>query len=83
MEPMKRGNTDRRRFKERSDGEIRQRLQYSQIISFDAMIGSTSYTICTKHVKNIFPTDWGQPISLYTMSNIGFYSKLYFAMNTL
>ena len=31
----------------------------------------------------IFPTDWGQPISLYTMSNIGFYSKLYFTMNNL
>ena len=23
-----------------------------------------SYTICTMHVKNIFSTDWGQPISL-------------------
>ena len=35
------------------------------------------------HVKNIFPTDSGQPISLYTMSNNGFYSKLYFTINSL
>ena len=35
------------------------------------------------HVKNIFPTDSGQPVSLYTMSNSGFYSKLYFTMNSL
>ena len=39
---------------------------YSKIIFFDATIGSNSYSICTMHVKNIFPTDWGQPISLYT-----------------
>ena len=56
---------------------------YSKIIFFNATIGSNSYTICTMHVKNIFPTDWGQPTSLYTMSNIGFYSKLYFTMNSL
>ena len=48
-----------------------------KIIFFDATIGSNSYTTCTMHVKNIFPMDWGQPSSLYTMSNIGFYSKLY------
>ena len=35
------------------------------------------------HVKNIFPTDSEQPISLYTMSNNGSYSKLYFTMNSL
>ena len=28
-----------------------------QIMFFDAMIGSKSYTICTMHVKDIFPTD--------------------------
>ena len=51
-----------------------------KIIFFDAAIGSKSYTICTMHVKNIFPTDSGQPISLYTVSYNGFYtnSKLYF-----
>ena len=39
---------------------------YSKITFFDATIGSNGYTICTMHVKNILPTDWGQPISLYT-----------------
>ena len=82
MEPMKRGNTDRRRFKKRW-GDQATLTVYSKIIFFDATIGSKSYTICTMHVKNIFPTDWGQPISLYIMSNNGFYSKLYFAMNSL
>ena len=60
----------------KSDGEIRQRLQVQFtvkiIIFFDATIGSNSYTICTMHVKNIFLMDWGQPTSLYTMSNICF-----------
>ena len=81
MEPMKRGNTDRRRFKKRW-GDQATLTVYSKIV-FDATIGSNNYTICTMHVKNIFPADWGQPISLYTMSNIGFYSKLYFTMNSL
>ena len=75
MEPMKRENTDCRRFKKRW-GDQATLTVYSKIIFFDATIGSNSYTICTMHVKNIFPTDWGQPISLYTMSNIGFYRKL-------
>ena len=34
-------------------------------------------------MRNVFPKDWGKPVSLYTMSNNGFYSKLYFAMNSL
>ena len=79
---MKGRNTDCRRFKKRW-GDQATLTVYSKIIFFDATIGSKSYTICTMHVKNIFPTDWGQPISLYTMSNIGFYSKLYFTMNSL
>ena len=39
--------------------EIRQRLQFTVKLSqfFDTTIGSKSYTICTMHVKNIFPTD--------------------------
>ena len=82
MEPMKGGNTDCRRFKKRW-GDQATLTVYSKIIFFDATISSNSYTICIMHVKNIFPTDWGQPISLYTMSNIGFYSKLYFTMNSL
>ena len=82
MEPMKGGNTDCRRFKKRW-GDQATLTVYSKIIFFDATISSNSYTICIMHVKNIFPTDWGQPISLYTMSNTGFYSKLYFTMNSL
>ena len=81
--PMKRGNTDWRCLADASkrDQEM-QRLKFTvKIIFFDVTIGSKSYTICTMHVKNIFPTDWGQPISLYTLSNNGFYSKLYFTMN--
>ena len=35
------------------------------------------------YVKKIFPTDWAQRISLYTMGKIGFYSKLYFTKNSL
>ena len=69
-----RGNTDCRRFKKRW-GDQATLPGYSQIIFFDATIGSNSYTI--------FLADWGEPISLYTMSNTGFYSKLYFTMNGL
>ena len=65
--------------------KIRQRLKLTvKIIFFDAAIGSKSYMISTKHAKNIFPTDSGQPISLYTMpSNNGFDSKPYFTKNSL
>ena len=82
MKPMKRGNTDCRRFKKRW-GDQATLAFYSKIIFFDATIGNNSYTICTMHVKNIFSMDWGQPMSLYTMSNNGFYSKRYFTMNSL
>ena len=82
LEPMKRENTDCRRFKKRWGDQATLTI-YSKVIFFDATIGSNSYTICTIHIKHIFPTDWGQPISLYTMSNIGFYCKLYFTMNSL
>ena len=42
----------------KSEGKIRQRLKFTvKIVFFDAAIGSNSYTICTVHVKNIFPTD--------------------------
>ena len=82
MEPMKRGNTDCPRFEKRW-GDPATLTVYSKIILFDATIRSNSYTICTMHVKNIFPLDWRQPISLYIISNIGFYSKLYFTTNSL
>ena len=46
-----------------------QRLKLTvKIIFFDAVIGSKSYTICTMHVKNIFPTDSGQPIMGFAVS---------------
>ena len=64
----------------KSSGEIRQRLQFT----VKATIGSNSYTICTMHVKNIFPTDWGQlsrhcslpAFSIYTVSDLGNSSNL-------
>ena len=45
-----------------------------KVIFFEATIGSKNYTICKMHVRNIFQTDWGQLISLYTMSNNGFFT---------
>ena len=60
-------NTDCRRFK-KWWGDQATLTVYSKIIFFDATIGSNGYTICTMHVKNSFPTDWGQPISLYTIN---------------
>ena len=76
--PMKRGNTDCRRFQKRGDW-IRQRLKFTvKIIFFDAAIGSKNYAL-----QEYLSKDSGQPIGLYTMSNNGFYSKLYFTMNSL
>ena len=47
-----------------------------KIIFFDATLGSKNYRIPKMHVNNIFPTNGGQPISLYTMSNNGlFYNE--------
>ena len=53
-ELMKREKTDCRRFKKRW-GDQAMLIVYSKIIFFDAAISSESYTICTMHVKNIFP----------------------------
>ena len=64
-------NTNCRRFQTRRDW-IRQRLQFTvKIIFFDAAIGSKNYAL-QEHLSK----DSGQPISLYTRSNNGFYSKL-------
>ena len=41
------------------------------------------YMICTMHVKNIFPMDSGQLISLHTMSNNGFYQKPGFTVSCI
>ena len=61
MEPMKSGNTEWRRFKKRWGYQATLTV-YSKIMLFDAAVGSNSYTICTMHVKKIFPTDWGQAL---------------------
>ena len=44
------------RFKKRW-GDQAMLTVYSKIIFFNATIGSSSYTICTMHVRSIFPTD--------------------------
>ena len=56
---------------------------YSKIIFFDAMIGSNSYTICTKHIKNIFPTEWGECYQPLHHEQHWALQKLYFTMNRL
>ena len=48
MKPMKRGNTDCRRFK-KPWGDQAMLAVYSKIIFLDATISSNSYTICTMH----------------------------------
>ena len=48
MKPIKRGNTDCRRFK-KPWGDQAMLAVYSKIIFLDATIGSNSYTICTMH----------------------------------
>ena len=64
-------NTNCGRFQKRRDW-IRQRLKFTvKIIFFDAAIGSKNYAL-QEHLSK----DSGQPISLYTRSNNGFYSKL-------
>ena len=58
---------------------IRKRLKFTvKIIFFDAAIGSKNYAL-----QEYLSKDSGPPIGLYTMSNNGFYSKLYFTMNSL
>ena len=51
MELMKRGNTDRQRFKKQWGGQAMLTV-YSKITFFNATIGSSSYTICTMQVKS-------------------------------
>ena len=73
---------DCRPFQKRRDWirpRIRQRLKFTvKIIFFDAAIGSKNYAL-----QEYLSKDSGPPIGLYTMSNNGFYSKLYFTMNSL
>ena len=75
--PTKRGNTDYRCFSKMRSIEfatkrrgIIERQVYSQNYPFlDTMIGlgSKNYTICKIDMRSIFPADWGQPISLFTV----------------
>ena len=69
--PTKRGNTDCRRFSKIRSIELATKPKRGkftvQIIFFDATIGSKNYTICKIDTTSIFATDWGQPISLFTV----------------
>lgn len=66
---MKRGDTDCRPFKKRWEDQATLKVNFTvKTIFFDATIGSNSNTICIMHLKNIFPTDSRQPISLYKVS---------------
>ena len=56
--PMKRGNAGRLPTLQKATRRWGKRLKFTvKFIFFDAAIGSKSYTICTMHVKNIFPMD--------------------------
>ena len=55
------------KIRNETDGD-RQRWKFTvKITLFDTTIGSKNYTICQMHMRDIFPTDWGQPISLSTV----------------
>ena len=56
---VKRENTDCQRFKNQWGDQ-----STLEVYSQNDLLRCRSYTICTKHAKNIFPTDWRQPISL-------------------
>ena len=79
---MKRGNTDCRRLQKRRDWMPGLPANFKKfagkIIFFDAAIGSKTYAL-----QEYLSKYSGQPIGLYTMSNNGIYSKLYFTMNSL
>ena len=79
MEPMKRGNTA-----SKSDGEIRQRLQFTVKLSSSMQRYAATVTRsvqCTSRISFHWTED--SLSAFYTMGNIGFYSKLYFTTNSL
>ena len=82
--PTKWGNTGCRRFSKMRSIEFATKPKRGKftvkIIFFDATIGSKNYTICKIYMRGIFPTNWGQPISLFTVLHA---SKFYFTMNSL
>ena len=69
---MKWGNTNCRRFSKMRSIEFATKPKRGnftvKIIFFDVTIGSKNYTICKIDMRSIFPTDWGQPISLFTVT---------------
>ena len=69
--PTKWGNTGCRRFSKMRSIEFATKPNRGKftfkIIFFDATIGSKNYTICKIDMRSTFPTDWGQPISLFTV----------------
>ena len=66
--PIKRGNTDCRRFKKMPPIKFAtkaMRRGNAWSLQSKLCVGSKNYTICKVHVRNIFPTDWGQPQPLH------------------
>ena len=66
--PIKRGNTDCRRFTKMPPIKFAtkaMRRVNAWSLQSKLSVGSKNYTICKVHVRNIFPTDWGQPQPLH------------------
>ena len=65
---IKRGNTDCRRFTKMPPIKFAtkaMRRGNAWSLQSKLSVGSKNYTICKVHVRNIFPTDWGQPQPLH------------------
>ena len=67
--PMFQQNSFNRIRNELRRGIIERQVYSQNYPFFDATIGlgSKNYTICKIDMKSIFPTDWGQPVSLFTV----------------
>ena len=79
--PTKRGNTDCRsdvsakcgqywiEFAPKPTRNQREASLQSKlsVLRCNDRLGSKNYTICKIDMRSIFPTDWGQPISLFTV----------------
>ena len=63
------GEHPQRTFQQNSVNRIRHETgKFTvKIIFFNATIGSKNYTICKIDTRSIFATDWGQPITLFTV----------------
>ena len=65
------GNTDCRRFSKIRSIEFATKPKRGKftvkMIFFETTIGSNNYTICKIDTWSIFPTDWRQPMRLFTV----------------